>query len=315
MLIRREVPPQADSVQLIPGQDLSRVRVLAPAKINLHLEILGQRPDGYHAIETLMVAVDLCDELIFEDSADAEVRLRCDDPNLTVGPENLILRAAFLLRKELGVALGAAIGLAKRIPWAAGLGGGSSDAAATLAGLNELWRLGLSSDRLKDLASRLGSDVPFFFDAPAAFGVGRGEITTPAPIGRTLDLVLVMPPFGLNTAEVYRERRQAGGAVERKDPGPALKALADGDVEALGRLLHNRLQEPAARVAPMMARLGHRLGSLGAAGWLMTGSGSCLFALCRDEREAARVAHDLRSGWPSHDELARTRVFTVKSCS
>lgn len=315
MLIRRDGFPQETSDIAIPGQgDSSRVHVLAPAKINLFLEVLGRRADGYHDIETLMLAVELFDEITIGPAEVGDIRLSCDESSLSIGPDNLVWKAAHLLRERTGCNRGAAIALTKRIPWAAGLGGGSSDAAATLAGLNEFWELGLATPELASLGAELGSDVPFFFHAPAALCTGRGEVVEPVPVGKAFDIVLVKPPMGLNTAAVYAEfgRRKAEGGTENSQV--AVKALAEGKIEDLAGALHNRLQEPALNLAPPVAEAYRRLKNSGAAGCLMTGSGSCLFALCRDDREARQVAHDLSSGWPPDDELAWTRVFTVRSC-
>jgi 4-diphosphocytidyl-2-C-methyl-D-erythritol kinase len=266
--------------------------VWAPAKVNLYLEALAKRSDGYHDIATLMVAVSLYDTLSFKEENSGEVRLECDHPGLSVGPDNLIYRAATLLAQHTGCRRGAAVRLVKRIPLAAGLAGGSTDAAATLAGLNRLWRLGLSSGELASLGAKLGSDVAFFFSTPASWCTGRGERVEPLPLGRPLWFVLVSPSFGLSTADVYR-----GVAVpERPQTGEAIRQAAQsGDVEEIGRHLHNRLQPAAERLAPEVADWCARLRRLGPAGHLMSGSGSSLFALCRDHREALRVARGLRS--------------------
>lgn len=268
------------------------VLVWAPAKVNLYLEVLAKRADGYHDIATLMVAVSLCDTLAFKEENSGEIRLECDHPGLTTGPENLVCRAASLLQRHTGCKRGAVIRLTKRIPFAAGLAGGSSDAAATLAGLNRLWRLGLSTGELATLGAELGSDIAFFFATPAAWCTGRGERVEPLPLGCPLWFVLVHPAFGLSTAEVYR-----GVTVpERPESGDAIRqAVQNGDVEAIGRRLHNRLQVVAERLAPEVAALYERLRGLGPAGQLMSGSGSTLFALCRDHDEALRVARGLRA--------------------
>jgi len=285
------------------------VRALASAKVNLFLEVLGKRPDGFHEIATLMLAIDLADVLDFGPSTGPAVSLTCDDPALATGPENLVLKAANRLRAETGCALGATIHLRKRIPWAAGLGGGSSDAAATLEGLNELWKLGLSQADLARIGSELGSDVPFFLNGPAAWCTGRGELVGPVPIGLPLDLILVKPPEGLATAEVYRRLKVPANPMF----GEAVKsALASGDVVALGRTLHNRLQEPAFELSPTVAGWHRRLSAMGTAGVLMSGSGSCLFALCRNPSEAQQVHDDLSSGLAS-EGLLSTRVFHVRS--
>ena len=153
---------------------LNDIVAWAPAKVNLFLEVLGKRPDGYHEIATLMVAVRLFDTLVFRE--EATLTLSCSDATLTVGPDNLVMRAAMLLRERTGCKNGASIRLIKRIPMAAGLAGGSSDAAATFLGLNRLWQLGLTNDDLAKLSSELGSDIPFFFQLPAAWCTGAAKL-------------------------------------------------------------------------------------------------------------------------------------------
>src|SRR5438067_3423529 len=150
--------------------------VETPAKVNLHLEILARRPDGYHDLETLLVAVSLYDTLEFRPDRSGALTLTCNRPDLSCGPDNLVLKAAAALRRHSGYSGGAAIHLTKVIPMQAGLAGGSSDAAATLSGLNRLWNLGLEKDELARLGAEIGSDVPFFFAAPAAWCTVRGEI-------------------------------------------------------------------------------------------------------------------------------------------
>jgi len=269
------------------------VVVWAPAKVNLFLEVLAKRADGYHDLATLMVAVSLYDTLEFKEDPSGEVRLHCAHPNLSTGPDNLVCRTAVLLRQRTGCTKGAAIRLVKRIPLAAGLAGGSTDAAATLAGLNRLWRLGFGREELAALGTELGSDVAFFFATPAAWCTGRGEQVTPLRLGRPLWLVLVQPPFGLSTAEVYRHVTVPGQPLTGQEIRRAAKT---GDVTEVGRQLHNRLQPPAEQLRPEIAAWYVRLQHQGPAGALMSGSGSSLFALCRDQREALRIARGLRGG-------------------
>jgi 4-diphosphocytidyl-2-C-methyl-D-erythritol kinase len=269
------------------------VVVWAPAKVNLFLEVLAKRADGYHDIATLMVAVSCYDTLAFKEDPSGEIRLQCAQAELSTGPDNLVCRAAALLRQRTGCTKGAAIRLVKRIPLAAGLAGGSTDAAATLAGLNRLWRLGLRQEELAALGAELGSDVAFFFATPAAWCTGRGERVTPLRLGRPLWLVLVKPPFGLSTADVYR---QVAVPAEPLAGTEVCAAAAVGDIAELGRQLHNRLQPAAERLCPEVAAWHAWLRQLGPAGQLMSGSGSSLFALCRDQREALRIARGLRDG-------------------
>jgi len=286
----------------------SAVRVWTPAKVNLFLEVLARRPDGYHELATLMTAVSLYDTLEFKEELTGATLLHCDAPSLSTGPDNLVRRAVELVRRHSGRSDGVAVRLWKRIPMAAGLAGGSSDAAATLAGLNRLWRLGWDRDKLARLGAELGSDVSFFFAAPAAWCTGRGERIEPLRLGRALDFVLVSPPVGLATAEVFR------GVTVPAEPisGEAVRQAATaGDIRELGRRLHNRLQPAAERLCPDVAGLCARLADLGPAGQLMTGSGSTVFALCRHPGEALTLARALQS---ARDELGGARVSVVRSC-
>ncbi|MBI1992544.1 MAG: 4-(cytidine 5'-diphospho)-2-C-methyl-D-erythritol kinase, partial [Candidatus Omnitrophica bacterium] len=179
------------------------IHLRAPAKLNLSLRVLGKRPDGYHEIETLFERIDLADELTFEDGP-RQLTLTCSDPTLSCGEDNLILKAARLLQATVGASRGARIHLVKRIPVAAGLGGGSSDAATTLMGLSRLWGLELEPPQLRSLAAQLGSDVPFFLsETPFAIGRGRGELCEPIPQAPVLSHVLVVPNERLSTKAVY----------------------------------------------------------------------------------------------------------------
>jgi 4-diphosphocytidyl-2-C-methyl-D-erythritol kinase len=290
-------------------RDGAAVLIRSPAKVNLFLETLSRRPDGYHELATLMVAVSLYDSLEFRDEPSGTIRLTCDDPALPTGSANLVVRAAELLRQRTGFAGGAAITLRKRIPTAAGLAGGSGDAAATLAGLNRLWNRGLGPAELAALGAELGSDVPFFFATPAAWCTGRGEIVEPVRLGRPLDLVLACPPAGLSTAEVFRNLTVP---CEPRDGTALRKAVEAGDVEEVGRGLFNRLQPVAERLYPVVAGLCGRLAGQGPAGCLMSGSGSTVFALCRGPAEARRIARVLAPAREGPDEA---RVLIVQSCS
>jgi 4-diphosphocytidyl-2-C-methyl-D-erythritol kinase len=285
------------------------VQVRAPAKVNLFLEVLVKRSDGYHEIATLMVTIGLFDSLFFQEDSAGRLSLTCDDPRLSTGPDNLVTRAAQLLRQRTGCTKGARIRLIKRIPMAAGLAGGSSDAAATLTGLNWLWNLGLERARLSELGAELGSDISFFFHGPAAWCTGRGERVEPLQLGRPFFLVLACPPVGLSTADVYRgvsvpEQPQTGHDFRR--------AVVEGEIEAIGRGLHNRLQPVAEKLSPAVGALLARLEQLRPAGQAMSGSGTTVFALCRDYSEALRVARGLGAG-PA--EEAHPRVLIVRSCS
>lgn len=278
----------------------------APAKLNLFLEILGKRPDGYHELETLMVTVDLHDTLRFIDDPSGRITLRCDDPKLPTGDENLVVRAAKRLKAEAGEERGAEIELSKAIPAEAGLAGGSSDAATTLVALDRLWNLQTPPDRLDALAGEIGSDVAFFLHAPAAICRGRGEKVEPLELPEAIHFVLVCPPVGLGTAEVYRQL--VLGSEPPRAVAPARQALAVGDSAGLGRSLYNRLQPVAERQSPALAGVRMALETLCPSvldGCLMSGSGSAYFGLARDVEAARQAARRLETLG-----LGRVRVVT-----
>jgi 4-diphosphocytidyl-2-C-methyl-D-erythritol kinase len=275
------------------------VEVLAPAKLNLFLEVLGRRPDGYHEIESLMVAVSLYDSITFTDVPTGEISLRCNEPTLSVGHDNLVLVAALRLRATARSRRGARIVLKKAIPMQAGLAGGSSDAAATLAALDQLWNLRTPPEELRALAGEIGSDVTFFTCATAAVCRGRGERVEPVTLKENYHFVVVCPPIGISTSDVYR---QVVPPVEPRSIGPVLESLLQGSVPDLGRNLFNRLQSVAEALRPELVRVRDALASLGPLldGSMMSGSGSAYFGLCRTSeaaRRAAEILEPLGLGW------------------
>lgn len=263
------------------------MQVCAPAKINLNLRVLGRNEaTGFHDIETWMVPVTLADGLRVELTGTPGIQLTCSDPALDAGAGNLAWRAADLFLREAGHPGGAVIELHKTIPHGAGLGGGSSDAAAVLRALNELTGEPLPAPRLAALAAQIGSDVPFFLGGGAAVARGRGELLEPRPLPHALDLLLLKPPFPVETAWAYRE----WSAGRRCPPEWTAPQLHDGvevfnDLE--GPVFSKHLLLPAIKEW----LLGHSL--VAAAG--MSGSGSCLFALLRDPRGAPQLADESRS--------------------
>ena len=281
----------------------------APAKLNLFLEVLRKRSDGYHDLESLMVAVDLFDTLEVRPATAGVISLTCDPPGLSPGPDNLVVKAAMVLRDHVKRPdLGASLRLTKRIPTQAGLGGGSSDAAVTLLVLNEIWKLALTRDELAGMGAAIGSDVPFFLTPPAAWCTGLGEVVAAESIGRPLDFVLACPPVGLKTADVYRTVAVPAKPVNGENVRAAVRA---GDPAAVGRAMFNRLEEPAFALAPQVKQTRDRLAALGGFGARMTGSGSAVFAVCRSKEEANRVAVALRDSRPLDE--AESRVFVVRS--
>jgi 4-diphosphocytidyl-2-C-methyl-D-erythritol kinase len=304
-------PRNADPLTVHPAFRAAgdAVVIAAPAKLNLFLEILRKRPDGYHDLESLMVAVDLFDTLEIRATSGSEIAIICEPDTLSAGPDNLVHKAAVALRTHANKPhLGAEIRLTKRIPTQAGLGGGSSDAAATLVGLNEIWKLGLTREELLAIAASIGSDVAFFLTLPAAWCTGRGEVVTPEEATRGFHFVLICPPVGLGTAGVYKQLV----APEKPLDGFALRAAyRTGDAEALGRAIFNRLEEPAFALEPLVGRIRHRLGSLGPCGAMMSGSGSTVFAICRDRDHAIQVAKGFVDSRPKDEP--ESRVLVVRS--
>ncbi|NIL96383.1 MAG: 4-(cytidine 5'-diphospho)-2-C-methyl-D-erythritol kinase [Planctomycetales bacterium] len=277
------------------------IEVQAPAKINLFLEVLARRADGFHEMETVIAPISLYDTLVMRDvrpvaSGSAAITLQVQiaaglRQAIPGGGENLAVQAAELLRRRAGFGGGLAIRLIKRIPAGSGLGGGSSDAAAVLVGANICWRLGWSRAELMELGAELGSDVPFFLAGTAAICRGRGEQVQPlGPLGSG-DVVIVQPEDRLSTAEVYRRCQPAATPRHAED---LLGVLGQEPISTAGRYLHNRLQPVAASLSPSVAKMQYEFERLGFPAHQMTGSGSAYFGICRHARQARRLAQILR---------------------
>lgn len=261
-------------------------RTRAPAKVNLSLHVRGRRPDGYHAIESLMVPLSLADALEVEVGVAEDAIQVPGRPELET-PGNLCLLAVEAFRRRVGPVPGTRIRLEKSIPAAAGLGGGSSDAAAVLRCLAEASGIALDDPRLADAALEVGSDVPFFLRAEPALVRGRGELLTPAPpLPDLLALVLVHPPFAISAGDAYRAlAEERSGALP--PPPPPLGPL--DDAEAVARILTNDLQAPISVRYPILPLIDELLRA-GALGALMSGSGPTVFGLFGDGQAAERGA-------------------------
>ncbi len=267
----------------------------ASAKVNLVLEVLGKRPDGYHELSTVMQAVDLFDRLTVE--AAATITLETSEPALPTDDRNLVVRAARLLQEAAGIKAGARIVLDKRIPLAAGLGGGSSDAAATLLGLNRLWGLRWRRERLVELAVKLGMDVPFFLGRGRALGTSRGEVLSALPGVGGYALVLVNPGIGLSTQEVYG-RVPPGWRAESDGTKRMLDALKKRNVVRVAGALTNHLEHWVEPAMPVIGRMKAALFAAGALGAAMSGSGPTVFGLARSLDQARQIQRRVnRGGW------------------
>jgi 4-diphosphocytidyl-2-C-methyl-D-erythritol kinase len=267
----------------------------APAKINLYLEVGPTRPDGYHAVRTVMQTVELCDLVEMEITSGAagiELDVVGEAPG---GEDNLCHKAAETFIAATGLRLGVRIKLTKDIPPAAGLGGGSSDAAAVLRALNFHAGEALSREELLGLAATLGSDVPFFLVGGTALGEGRGERITPLVQAPPLLVVLAKPAAGLATADVYGRFDTSGGdEPPPSGPGPLIEALPGGDVAVIARLLHNSLQKAARELMPEVGSLLRIAGEASGGGALVSGSGPTVFVLAADDGQAAALEKKMR---------------------
>jgi 4-diphosphocytidyl-2-C-methyl-D-erythritol kinase len=279
--------------------------VTAPAKVNLHLEVLGLRSDGFHELAMVMQSIDLADCLQFTNTADAQITLSCDDPSLSTGADNLVLKAAELLRARSGFSeLGVSMHLEKRIPIGAGLAGGSSDGAAALVGLNALWGLGHPPAALESMAAELGSDMPFCVAGGTQLCFGRGEVLEPvAPTTEGLAVLLVKDPLvSVSTPWAYQRCKEISGtnylqgemAFEQRRQAlreaPWLQPLRAGCPPPLRNDLQLVVAPETKAVQASLQLLQSLPHPLAVA---MSGSGPSCFALFRDQDHCDQAAADL----------------------
>jgi 4-diphosphocytidyl-2-C-methyl-D-erythritol kinase len=262
--------------------EMDAMQVLAPAKINLSLKILGRRDDGFHEIGTVIVPISLCDEIkIDRNYAKEGVEFRCDDPSVPIGDDNLAVRAAKVFFAATKIKPAISIELTKRIPHGAGLGGGSSDAASTLLALNESFETKLPREALAKLAEPIGSDIPFFIFESAATCRGRGELVAPLRLPNALSILLLKPNFAVPTAWAYSRWQDS-----KEIPG-----IAYAPQEFAGQTFANDLERPVFEKFVFLAHLKMwllREPEVGAA--LMSGSGSTVLAVMRANADVDLLA-------------------------
>ncbi len=302
-------------------QNESKRIVHAPAKLNLFLEVVSRRNDGYHDLATLMVPIRLYDSLSFEPTlatagrpGSIEFSLGGGDSAKAVPADstNLVVRALELLRKRSGCELGAKVELFKRIPSGAGLGGGSSDAAAALSVASRGWGIHWGPEELAPLAAELGSDVPFFLEPGAAICRGRGELVERLGPTVPLDVAIVKPPTALATADVYRalDRLPVGserpGLQIERSLAALTEALRRGTIQDLGEWMGNRLQTAAAGLSPWIDRVRAAFTEFDFLGHQLSGSGSAYFGICRHPRHARRLATILKMRQLGHVYVIRS---------
>lgn len=280
----------------------------SPCKVNLLLNILGKRPDGFHELETVFHPVNLCDTLSFTKSGGG-VQLSCSDPALPVDASNLVYRAALELFEYAKFSPGVSIHLEKKIPIAAGLGGGSGNAATTLLGLNELFGYPLPVVALHKIAATLGSDVNFFLQTKPALASGRGEKIEPLQeftAMRGASFLLIHPGFGISTPWAYREMGRFPSALNGK-AGRAQKLvslLQTQDLALAGREFYNSLEAPALEKYPVLSLYQEFFRENGAAATLMSGSGSTTFAIFRNQSAAEAVVEKFKAKFGSAGWMA-----------
>jgi 4-diphosphocytidyl-2-C-methyl-D-erythritol kinase len=266
----------------------------APAKINWFLKVLGLRNDGYHEIQSLIQKITLWDVLTF--TASESVVLKTD-MRIPV-EDNLIYRAAMLLKSRYAITTGASIHLKKNIPIGAGLGGGSSDAAAALLGLNKLWTLNLSIEELSEVAEELGSDVPLFLHGPLSFVHGRGEKITPRTANKTLDILLVKPSFDISTAWVYKNFSMLTKKAEKvNNIEQFIRKIEKAELNNIAGNVSNDLESVTIKSFPVIAEIKEMLHKQGAVYSLMSGSGSTVFGLFDSHKKAEEASQFFNGFW------------------
>lgn len=304
---------------IINGSVPHVVTLRCPAKLNLSLAVLGRQTDGFHAIESLIVPIDLADTLMVRAGSEPGIRLliRCEGPrasalesDVPADARNLVVKAAVAVASEAGIEPALDIDLIKTIPSQAGLGGGSSNAAAMLRAAVDLWKLRWPRERLAAIATKLGSDVPWFLDGTAAVVAGRGEKISPVAAIPASFAVVACPPTGLSTAAVYKAC--APDAAHAGDAMQLAALLAGGDLASALPFMTNALEPAARSLSPDIDGLLHDIARAGGLAPRLTGSGSACFTLCRTLPEARGIAARLRAiegeagvpRWPA--------VFTVR---
>ncbi len=272
--------------------DVVKLLVKAPAKINLALDVLHKRPDGFHEVEMIMTTIDLADRVELELLNEDKIHILSHNRYVPDDQRNLAFQAAQLLKDRFHVKQGVMISIEKTIPVAAGLAGGSSDAAATLRGLNKLWNLGLNMDELAELGSEIGSDVSFCVYGGTALAKGRGEIITQIPAPPTCWVILAKPFIGVSTAEVYR-RLDINETVHPNIAG-MIEAIHERDYQKVCGNVGNVLEEVTLNLHPEVALIKEQMKRFGADAVLMSGSGPTVFGIVQHDSRMHRIYNGLR---------------------
>jgi 4-diphosphocytidyl-2-C-methyl-D-erythritol kinase len=299
-------------------------RLLAPAKINLLLEIVGDRPDGFHELVMVMQSVDLADEIELKHLGGDRITLHCTHPQVPLDESNLAYRAAKLMQDCFPGQGGVDITIQKNIPIGAGLAGGSTDGAAVLVGLDLMWNLGLAQNELHTLAAKLGSDMPFCISGGTALALGRGEKLSPLPDLDGLYAVLAKyQSLSVSTPWAYQTYRQAFGSTyantpaaqeERRRTGPSvglLGAMGQRDPQAIGQALHNDLEKVVMDRYAQVKLLRETMAVRAPLGAMMSGSGPTVFALAATKEEANHIRAQIKTELPDPDLEVWVTKFTT----
>ena len=294
---------------------MTEVIVNCPAKINLFLEVLGKRADGYHEVATVMQTIELYDRLFFR-SREKGIKIICSRDCVPVDERNLVFKTIELLSAETGVNRGVEIEIDKRIPVASGLGGASSDAAGTFIAVNKMWGLGLTKADMVSLSEKIGTDVAFFihlaaddfsgFSGGTFFGKGRGNEMEALPSLPVSWLVLAAPPVHVSTKTIYDDLNLEL-TVNKQDFKMIVETLPAGDLSLISKFLFNRLESAAIPRYPVIGKVKKMLLREGAAGALMSGSGPVVFGLVSDESAARAIAKRISAGGASE------KIYVVKT--
>lgn len=281
-----------------------RVLEKAPAKINLSLDVLGKRADGYHEVRMVMTSIDLADRVECEDLPEDTISIRTSAPYVPEDERNFAYQAAKCIKETYGIHRGVEISIKKNIPVAAGLAGGSTDAAATIRALNRLWAIGMTYQDMLEIAAKIGSDVAFCVKGGTALATGRGEQIAPLPSLPPCWVILVKPAVSVSTAQIYKDLDSQPAKHPNVDE--MIKAIEREDFQGICHLLGNTLEAVTMKKVADIAKIKAHMKGIGAEGILMSGSGPTVFALTQHESRMQRLMNGMK-GYCS-------QVFAVRLC-
>ncbi|RKD22805.1 4-(cytidine 5'-diphospho)-2-C-methyl-D-erythritol kinase [Ammoniphilus oxalaticus] len=271
-----------------------RISVKAPAKINLTLDVVGKRADGYHEVEMVMTTIDLADRIDIYPREDDQITIDCSAYFVPLGEKNLVYQVAKIIKDKLGIKQGVHFYIHKRIPIAAGLAGGSADAAAAIRGLNNLWQLGLSVQEMAEIGSKVGSDVAFCVYGGTALAQGRGEQITTLPSPPPAWVVLAKPPIAVSTSEIYGKTKMGEITAYPRRSERMIDAINNRDYNEVYKSLGNHLETVTLSLYPEVRKIKEQMLRFGADASLMSGSGPTVFCLVDKESRVGRIYNGLR---------------------